>query len=140
MVAAAALDWRARRIPNELIGLGLVLGLGAQWWTGGVSGLGQGLAAAGLSLVLLLGLFALRGLGGGDVKLAMLVGAWTDVPLLLHVLLFGALLTGIISAAFWCVHAIRPMQTAPRIPVAVPLAAATILTTADLLPSLLPIL
>jgi len=137
MVAAAAFDWRVRRIPNALIVIGLTLGLGAQWWTGGNAGLISGAGGAGVALVLLIGVFAGRMLGGGDVKLAMVVGAWTDVPLVLTVLTYGALFTGVVAAGYWLVHAIRPMKDVPRIPVAVPLCAATLLTTADLLPSLL---
>ena len=117
MVAAAAFDWRVRRIPNALIGVGLLLGLSAQLWTGGSSGFLSGAMASTVALILLLGPFAMKGLGGGDVKLAMVVGAWTSVPLVLHTLLYGALLTGLVAAVFWSVQALRPLQTAPRIPV-----------------------
>jgi prepilin peptidase CpaA len=137
VAVAAGSDLRMRRIPNTLIGLGLLSAAAAQWWADGSTGLLHGATGAGLGLALLIGPFALRALGGGDVKLAMVIGAWTDGPVLITVLLYGALLTGIIAAVFWSIHARWPMETAPRIPVAVPLAIATIATTAGIAPALL---
>jgi prepilin peptidase CpaA len=137
VAVAAGSDLRVRRIPNTLIGLGLLSAAAAQWWADGNTGLLHGATGAGLGLVLLIGPFALRALGGGDVKLAMVIGAWTDGPVLITVLLYGALLTGIIAVVFWSIHARWPMETAPRIPVAVPLAIATIATTAGIAPALL---
>jgi len=131
------MDIRARRIPNALILMGLTLGLSAQAWTSGASGMLTGLAGAGIALVILIGPFALKALGAGDVKLGMVIGMWTDVPLVFSSLVYGALLTGIISACFWSLQAFRPTESAPRIPVAVPLGVATIITTAGLLPPLL---
>ena len=138
-MAAAGFDLRVRRIPNALIAVGLTLGLAAQVWMSGVPGLVSGASGIAAALVVLIGPFALRALGGGDVKLGMVIGAWTSASIVLTALVYGALLTGLIAGAFWTAQALRPADTAPRIPVAVPLGAATILTSAGLLPSLLPL-
>ena len=134
MVVAAAFDWRVRRIPNALIGVGLLLGVSAQAWTSGSSGLLSALMGSAVALVVLIGPFKFGALGAGDVKLTMVVGAWTNVPLVLHSLLYGALLSGLMAAVFWSIQAIRPLENAPNIPVAVPLGAATILTTMNVVP------
>ncbi len=139
MAAAAGFDLRVRRIPNALIVVGLTLGLAGQAWMTGSHGLINGAAGVAVALAILIGPYALRTLGGGDVKLGMVIGAWTSVPLVVTTLVYGALLTGLVSAIFWTSQALRPADTVPRIPVAVPLGAATILTSAGLLPSLFPL-
>jgi prepilin peptidase CpaA len=76
MLAAAASDLARRRIPNALNVAIFLGGLLAQAAGGGPAALGQGLAGAGIALALLLPLFYVRWLGGGDVKLAVAFGAW----------------------------------------------------------------
>lgn len=88
-VVAAVVDARTGRIPNALtypgIGCGLALGL----WPG----LGPELAAslAGLFIVFVpaLALFALSGIGGGDVKLLAAVGALVGYPLVVDVVFYA---------------------------------------------------
>ena len=65
--AAAASDVAWRRIPNALTMAGLCLALGLRALEGGPMLL-QGLAGAGMGLALSFPLFALGGMGGGDVK------------------------------------------------------------------------
>jgi len=124
-------DVRQRRIPNALVIVGLVLGLGWQTWGG--AGLVMGLAGAATGLGLLIVPFALNMLGGGDVKLAMVVGAFAQPAGVCAILLVTALLTGVISAVFWFTVRFRPVESPPNIPVAVPLAAATFLLTGPFL-------
>jgi prepilin peptidase CpaA len=75
MGLAALSDLRTRRIPNDItvVGLGLALALRA---TLGAGALGTGLAGAGVALAVVLPLFALRGMGGGDAKLLIMAGAF----------------------------------------------------------------
>ncbi len=81
-------DLNRRRLPNPLVtGYGLLsplalLASGAsatQWMQHGV--------VTAVGFVVLVALFALRALGGGDVKLGTAVLAWTDVQDLALVLL-----------------------------------------------------
>jgi len=137
LLAAAVFDIRSRRIPNPLVGVGLVLGLGAQVMLHNWQGLVQGLAGAGVALAVLIAPFALRALGAGDVKLAMVVGVWTEARTTLAVVLSTALLTGLMSLLFWIYLYFRPDTPPPKVPVAVPLFLATIaLTTGLITPSL----
>jgi prepilin peptidase CpaA len=54
----------------------LLLGWGFCFYFGGLSGLGAGVLGSVLGLVLLGWMFALRMMGGGDVKFIMALGAW----------------------------------------------------------------
>jgi Flp pilus assembly protein protease CpaA len=76
MLAAAVSDLARRRIPNWMNITILIAGLVTQAASGGLGALGHGLAGAGVGLLLLLPLFKVRWLGGGDVKLACAMGAW----------------------------------------------------------------
>jgi prepilin peptidase CpaA len=73
MIAAMTWDLVRRRIPNLLVIAGLVMGAGIRFLVGDAS-LVQGLFGAGLALALTFPLFALRAMGGGDVKLFSVVG------------------------------------------------------------------
>jgi len=98
MTLAMAWDVKARRIPNELIVVGLVLGLALR----GISGLpavGVGMAGAGLALALTFPLFALRAMGGGDVKLFAVAGMFLGPRAFLAALLASALLGGVLGLA-----------------------------------------
>ncbi len=75
VVAAAITDVRTRRIPNVLTVGALVLALAVRATMGG-GALLDGMAAAGAAFAIALPVFALGGLGGGDVKLLAAVGAF----------------------------------------------------------------
>ena len=89
-------DLKERRVPNALTmtGLGLALGLRA---LGGVDPLVAGLLGAGLALLLALPLVTLGGLGGGDAKLMMAVGAFLGPGHVLWALAVTAIVGGIMA-------------------------------------------
>jgi prepilin peptidase CpaA len=84
MIIAAAVDGWKLKVPNWLtfpiIFSGWALGLFHDFgWLGdatGVGGFGASLAATFLGMFLLLPLYAIGGVGGGDVKMQMGFGAW----------------------------------------------------------------
>lgn len=96
LLLAVGHDFRHRRIPNSLVAAGM---LAAMACAGAADGIGLRLALAGMALGLLslLPLYALGGLGAGDVKLMAMVGAFIGpqgMPLaLLATLLAGGALT-----------------------------------------------
>lgn len=81
MLAAAIIDWWKFKVPNKLtfpliIG-GWLLGLANNFGLGaGHGGLGAALAGTALGCVLLLPVYAIGGMGAGDVKMTMGFGSW----------------------------------------------------------------
>jgi prepilin peptidase CpaA len=69
-------DLRHHRIPNLLIVLGLVLGLAAQAYSSGVTGVGNGLLGMLTGFAIFLPMYALGGMAAGDVKLMAMVGTF----------------------------------------------------------------
>jgi prepilin peptidase CpaA len=85
MFASAIIDWWMFKVPNWLtfpvIISGWVLGLihtlgGHLVSSDGNGGLGDSLAGTGLGFVMLLPIYAIGGMGAGDVKMTMGFGAW----------------------------------------------------------------
>lgn len=92
---AAFTDWRWRRIPNWLtigcLGAGFVFQSQAAGGLGWVTSLGGIATAAAITLPL----FAIRGLGGGDVKLMAAAGAMTGSMNFVYLFLINAILGGV---------------------------------------------
>ncbi len=76
LVEAAVIDGRSLRVPNWLTLHFAFGGWAYAYWAGGAPLLGWSLAGAALGLVSLLPLYAIGGMGAGDVKLMAGVGAW----------------------------------------------------------------
>jgi prepilin peptidase CpaA len=73
---ACITDLRARRIPNALTFSSICCALAFHSFTGGFDAAGWSLAGCFLGGLLFFPMFALRGMGAGDVKLLAAVGAW----------------------------------------------------------------
>jgi prepilin peptidase CpaA len=69
-------DLRSHRIPNWLVLPFLVAGFAVSGWLHGWQGIVQSLEGAGLALVIYGFLFWMGGMGAGDVKLCIAIGAW----------------------------------------------------------------
>jgi prepilin peptidase CpaA len=91
MIAAAVIDWWKYKVPNKLtfpliisgwvLGLANNFGLGADHATAfgledGHGGLGSALVGTFLGLGLMLPVYAIGGMGAGDVKMTMGFGSW----------------------------------------------------------------
>ena len=96
-ILAALLDWRSRRIPNWLTVPGLLSGVAVHALIAGWHGTLFALEGAGLALILLLPLVALRALGAGDWKLMGAVGAFVGWQMFLFVLLGSIFASGIMA-------------------------------------------
>jgi prepilin peptidase CpaA len=149
-VAGSAFDVRTRRIPNALTYGGLLAGLLFQIASRGLEGVQSSLAGAGVGLALFLPLFALGGMGAGDVKLMAALGAWLGPEGAAWTALYAAFAGGVMAVVvalargylrtafanvwtllgFWRFAGIRPLdgltlQTSrgPRLPYALPITA-----------------
>jgi prepilin peptidase CpaA len=98
-LAAVVFDVRTRRIPNALTFGAAGAGLAFALMTGGLS------AAAGSLLGWIVGaglffpIFALRGMGAGDVKLLAALGAWLGAVDVLYLALFASMAGGVVALA-----------------------------------------
>ncbi len=76
LILAAYIDGKQLRVPNWLTFSMVASGLIYSTWAGGWAGLGDGLLGMAVGLACLLPLYAVGGMGAGDVKLLAGVGAW----------------------------------------------------------------
>jgi prepilin peptidase CpaA len=75
VVTAAVYDLKFRRIPNWLVLMGLVLGIGLNTFMFELGGLKQSALGMGLALLIYFPLYVLRAMGAGDAKLMAAVGS-----------------------------------------------------------------
>ena len=73
---AVASDLRFHRIPNWLTLPALLAALLVSPWAGATSGPVEAVLGAALGFALLVGPYAFGGMGAGDVKALMVLGAW----------------------------------------------------------------
>ena len=150
---ACVYDLRTRRIPNLLTFGGAALALAYSLMAAGGRGLLASIAGWLTGAALFFPLFALGGMGAGDVKLAACIGAWLGPWASLFVALYSALAGGVMAVvvalatgyfgtavrnlwlllAHWRVVGVRPLpeltletSRGPRLPFAVPIAAGTL--------------
>lgn len=95
--AAAATDATTRRIPNALTIGAAAVALAFAASTGGLHAVGWCVAGWLVGLLLFLPLFALRAMGGGDVKLLAAFGAWLGPALVCWVAVYGAIAGGALA-------------------------------------------
>lgn len=96
LVFAAFTDVRRRQIKNWLNGA-IALGAPAFWWSSGLSlwpDLAMQLGVALAAFALLAGLFALKMMGGGDVKLLTVLALWIPWDIFLQLLMVMAIAGG----------------------------------------------
>ena len=101
LLAVALLsDIRERRIPNQLVVTGLLLGLAGHVWFAGIGGLTIAASGALVGLLCLLPFYALGALGAGDVKLMAMCGAFLG-PLQVAAASVASLLVGGVIGVVW---------------------------------------
>lgn len=96
---AAYYDLRIRRIPNWLNLSGIILGLGLNTYFGSFHGTAQAAGGLLVALCVYLPLYALKGMGAGDVKLMAAIGALTGPGNWLYIFIGTALIGGVASLA-----------------------------------------
>jgi prepilin peptidase CpaA len=96
VIAAAGFDLHARRIPNKLILLALIVAVPVQWIVhGGFAGLWLGLQGLTAGIAVMLPFYLLRAFGAGDAKLMGAIGAFVGPSTVLMVAVATFLVGGI---------------------------------------------
>ena len=133
LLTAAHTDLRSRRIDNWLTAA-VALAAPLYWWASGLSlwpeiALQLGVAAATFAVLAVL--FALRAMGGGDVKLLTALALWIAPALFLKLVIVMALLGGVLTIVFGAWHVMRRRKDRVAIPygVAISLAGLWVLGT-----------
>ena len=126
LLVAAFTDLRSRHIGNWLNGA-IALGAPLFWWANGLAlwpdvALQLGVALAAFAV--LAGLFALRAMGGGDVKLLTALALWIAPMLFLKLLVVMALVGGVLTLVFGAWHVMRKRREKLAIPYGVAIALA----------------
>jgi prepilin peptidase CpaA len=100
--ALAVLDWRQRRLPNQLLLSGLIIG-GIHVTAYGTMPYGtsllDGATTAPLAIALLWPLYRMGWMGAGDVKLCATIGWLGGYQTLASVFLIGSVIAGLLALA-----------------------------------------
>lgn len=148
-LTAAVYDVKTRRLPNSLTLGAAVAALVGQVALSGWAGVGLAAAGWAAGLALFFPVFALGGMGAGDVKLLAAVGAWLGPWGVLWTALYAALAGGVMALGVvlvrgytavairnligllraWSLGGLRPVEgvtlassAGPRLPYALPIA------------------
>jgi prepilin peptidase CpaA len=154
-VAAALWDVATRRIPNALTFGAALAALLVQAYVGGWSGAGMAAAGWAAGIAVFFPVFALGGMGAGDVKLLGALGAWLGPFAAVWVALYSGIAGGVMALVvagysgylvqafsnvwsllmFWRVMGLRPApeltlstHRGPRLAYAVPVLAGLMVT------------
>ena len=152
---ACVTDVRTRRIPNVLTFGAAGAALLVHGFTGGFAGLGTSAGGWLLGALLFMPMFALGGMGAGDVKLLAALGAWLGPRDIFWVAIYSSLAGGVMAVAvalargylstalgnvrnlvtYWWLAGPRPVSgmtledsKAPRLAYALPIFAGTVVT------------
>lgn len=98
LIEAAIIDGRQLRVPNWLTFHFIAGGLVFAFWTGGRALLLTSMMGAAVGLLSLLPLYAIGGMGAGDVKLMAGLGAWIGPWLTLWAFFSSAIAGALIAA------------------------------------------
>jgi prepilin peptidase CpaA len=102
-----------------------------------LAAIGWQLATALAAFVVLAGLFAIRAMGGGDVKLLTVLALWIKPEWFLHLLMIMAIAGGILTLAMGLWHITRRQKERISVPYGIAIAVAGIwVVVSDYLPAL----
>lgn len=107
-------DLRSRRIPNWLVLPFLVAGFVFSGWFHGWHGIVQSSEGAALALVIYGILFWMGGMGAGDVKLCIAIGAWIGPSQLFLALVITAMAGGVMVLCWAAIRYLKQMLTRPN--------------------------
>ena len=128
LLVAAFTDIRRRQIDNWLNGA-IAATAPLYWWACGMAlwpDVAWQLGVAIATFAFLAILFAIRAMGGGDVKLLSALALWIEPTWFLRLLLGMALIGGVLTLALGAWHVIRRRKDKLAIPYGVAISAAGI--------------
>ncbi len=126
LLVAAFTDIRRRQIDNWLNAT-VALGAPLFWWAAGFSlwpDVALHLGVAAVTFFLLAGLFALKMMGGGDVKLLTALALWLPPLMFGKLLLIMAIAGGVLTIVLSMWHIMRRRKDRLKIPYGVAIAGA----------------
>lgn len=132
LLVAAFTDIRRRQIDNWL-NAAVALGAPVYWWALGLSvwpDVATQVGLAAIVFVVLAGLFALKVMGGGDVKLLSALALWIAPMDFLRMLLVMSLIGGVLTLLFAAWHFTVTRRRDAKIPYGVAIACAGLITLA----------
>ena len=124
LLFAAFTDIRSRTIYNWL-NLAIAAGAPVFWWTSGMAfwpDVAMQLGVTVLAFACFAGFFALRMMGGGDVKLLTALALWIEPSAFLQLLVIMALAGGALTIVMGVYHVMRRRKDKLQIPYGVAIA------------------
>ncbi|MEQ1686945.1 MAG: prepilin peptidase [Sphingopyxis sp.] len=124
LLLAAGFDLKSRIIPNWL-NLAIALSAPLAWWAQGLAfwpDIGWQIGSALAVFVLFAALFAVGGIGGGDVKMIGALALWIDARLILSLLMVMALAGGVLAGVMLVRQKLRKSAPSPEVPYGVAIA------------------
>ena len=132
LLVAAFTDLKRRQIDNGL-NAAIALTAPAFWWASGLSlwpGVGLQVGVAVAAFAVLAAIFALRMMGGGDVKLLAALALWVKPEHFLWLVVVMSLIGGVLTIVFGAWHVARRHEGRIAIPYGVAICLAALMTLA----------
>lgn len=108
LVLAAQQDVLRRKIPNWLVGPGILLALAYNSFQFGSTGLIASLIGCVLPFVMLIALYVARSMGAGDIKALMALGTLWGAAVILQVLMWCLVIGGVMALVILLFHGELP--------------------------------
>lgn len=124
LLVAAFTDLRRRQIDNWL-NAGIALTAPVFWWSLGLDlwpGVAIQFGVAAATFAICAGLFAMRQMGGGDVKLLTALALWIQPEFFLQLIVIMAIVGAILTLLFGMWHIMRRQKDRIAIPYGVAIA------------------
>ncbi|MEO5598124.1 MAG: prepilin peptidase [Novosphingobium sp.] len=141
LLYAALTDLKRRQIDNTL-NASIAIGAPVFWWASGLplsADLAWQLGVAALTFAITAALFAMRAMGGGDVKLLTVLALWFKPEHFFYLVVIMSVLGGLLTIGFASWHYMRRHKGRIAIPYGVAISSAALITlTTKTLPMFLP--